>query len=160
MFRCPISYERAQNTRLHRKLTRAILHIASLAAHTTLNTYNLWKLTLRGHLNRFPFVFYWIFHYATKTKQTNQITECGNKASPRKVIVEWILSVWNDISTIQTSFKSCALTTAIDWDDQFNCFKPEENPFVATLGDIAEATPTEMLIGEDEEGDEEIDVLL
>ena len=25
--------------------------IASLAAHTTLNTYNLWKLTLRGHLN-------------------------------------------------------------------------------------------------------------
>ena len=27
------------------------LHIASLAAHTTLNTYNLWKLTLRGHLN-------------------------------------------------------------------------------------------------------------
>ena len=29
----------------------AILHIASLAAHTTLNTYNLWKLTLRGHLN-------------------------------------------------------------------------------------------------------------
>ena len=27
------------------------MHIASLAAHTTLNTYNLWKLTLRGHLN-------------------------------------------------------------------------------------------------------------
>ena len=27
------------------------LHIASLAAHTTLNTYNLWKLTLRGHRN-------------------------------------------------------------------------------------------------------------
>ena len=36
---------------------------------------------------------------------------------------------------------------------------PEENPFVAILGDIAEATPTEMLIDEDEEGDEEIDVL-
>ena len=50
-FRCPTSYERAQNTRLHRQLTRAVLHIASLAAHTTLNTYNLWKLTLRGHLN-------------------------------------------------------------------------------------------------------------
>ena len=26
------------------------LHIAS-RAHITLNTYNLWKLTLRGHLN-------------------------------------------------------------------------------------------------------------
>ena len=27
------------------------MQIASLAAHTTLNTYNLWKLALRGHLN-------------------------------------------------------------------------------------------------------------
>ena len=51
LFRCPTSYERAQNTRLHRYLTRAILHIASLLAAHTLNTYNLWKLTLRGHLN-------------------------------------------------------------------------------------------------------------
>ena len=56
-FRCPTSYERAQNTRLHRLLTRAILDIASLAAHTTLNTYKPMeinierKLTLRGHLN-------------------------------------------------------------------------------------------------------------
>ena len=86
------------------------------------------------------------------------------KSSPRKVIVEWILSAWNDISceTIRKSFKSCALTTALDGDedDQIHCFKPEENPFVAILGDIAEATPTEMLIDEDEEGDEEIDVLL
>ena len=41
-----------------------------------------------------------------------------------------------------------------------HCFKPVENPFVAILGDIAEATPTEMLIDEDEERDEEIYVLL
>ena len=27
------------------------MHIACLEAHTTLNTYNLWKLALRGHLN-------------------------------------------------------------------------------------------------------------
>ena len=47
-----------------------------------------------------------------------------------------------------------------DEDDQIHCFKPEENPFVAILGDIAEATPTEMPIGEDEVGDEEIDVFL
>ena len=62
----------------------------------------------------------------------------------------------------QKSFKSCALTTALDGDedDQIHCFTPEDNPFVANLGDIAEATPTEMLIDEDEEGDEEIDVLL
>ena len=26
------------------------MHIASLEAHTTLNTYNLWKLALRDHL--------------------------------------------------------------------------------------------------------------
>ena len=46
LFRCPTSYERAQNTRLHRWLTRAILHIASLAAHTTFSTYNLWIRSL------------------------------------------------------------------------------------------------------------------
>ena len=27
------------------------MHIASLEAQTTLNTYNLWKLSLRDHLN-------------------------------------------------------------------------------------------------------------
>ena len=27
------------------------MHISSLEAHTALNTYNLWKLALRGHLN-------------------------------------------------------------------------------------------------------------
>ena len=47
-----------------------------------------------------------------------------------------------------------------DEDDQIQCFKPAENPSVAYLSDIAEATPAEMLIDEDEEGDEEIDVLL
>ena len=47
-------------------------------------------------------------YYDTKTKKINIITECGNKASPRKVIVEWILSAWSDISceTIRKSFKS------------------------------------------------------
>ena len=62
---------------------------------------------------------------------------------------------------MQKSFKSCALTTALDGDEdvQIQRFKPEENPFVAIFGYIAEATPTKMLIDEDEEGDEEIDVL-
>ena len=104
-------------------------------------------------------------YYATKTtKKPNQITECGNKASLERSSSNGYLSAWNDISceTIRKSFKSCALTTALDGDedDQIHCFKPKENPFVAILGDIAEATPTEMLIDEDEEGDEEIDVLL
>ena len=43
---------------------------------------------------------------------------------------------------------------------KIHCFKPEENTFIAILGDIDEATASEMLIGEDKEGDEEIDVLL
>ena len=88
----------------------------------------------------------------------------GIKPPPRNIIVEWILSACNDISceTIRKSFKSCALTTVLDGDedDQIHCFKPEENQFVAILGDIAEATLTEMLIDEDEEGDEKINVLL
>ena len=59
----------------------------------------------------------------TQTKLQNVVIK------PQKVIVKWILSSWNDISceTIQKSFKSCALTTALDGDedDQIHCFKPE-----------------------------------
>ena len=46
LVRCPTSYERAQNTRLHRQLTRAVLHIASLAAYTTLNTYKPMEINI------------------------------------------------------------------------------------------------------------------
>ena len=75
------------------------------------------------------------------------------------------------------------MTTALDGDedDKIHCFQsnqpchtglgmlkeqmkiieePEKNPFVPSLGDIAKTTPTEILIDEDEERDEEIDVLL
>ena len=55
---------------------------------------------------------------------------------------------------------NCTIWLYGEEDDQILSFKPEENPFVPILGDIAEATPTEMLIDEDEEGDEENDVLL
>ena len=91
-------------------------------------------------------------YYATKTKKTNQITECGNKASPSKFHRRMDSSIiaWNDISfeTIRMSFKSCALTTALDGDEdvQIQRFKPEENPFVAIFVDIAKVTPTKMLI--------------
>ena len=111
--------------------------------------------------------FYWIFHVTTTLRKPKNQTKLQNvviKPPPRKVIVKWMLSAWNDISfeTIRKSCKSCALTTALDGDedDKIHCFKPEENPFVAILGDNAEATPTEMLIDEDKEGDKEIDVLL
>ena len=95
-----------------------------------------------------------------ETKKQTKLQNVVIKPPPRKVIVEWILRAWNDISckTIRKSFKSCALTTALNGeeDDQIQCFRPEENQFVAILGDIAEATPTKILIDEDEE----LDVLL
>ena len=54
----------------------------------------------------------------------------------------------------ENHLKSYALTTTLvgDDDDQIHCFEPEENQFVAILGDIAEATPTEMLIDEERRG--------
>ena len=54
---------------------------------------------------------------------------------PPKIIIEWILSAWNNISceAIGKSFKSCALTTALDGDEN---------------------DQAEILIDEDEEGDE------
>ena len=50
------------------------------------------------------------------------------------------------------SHSNLTLTTVPDGDedDQIDCYKPEENPFVAIFGDIAEVTPTEMLIDERE----------
>ena len=97
-------------------------------------------------------------------QKKNKLKNAVIKPPTRKVIVEWLLNAWNDISceSIRMVLKSCALTTALvgDEDDQIHCFKPEENLFVPILGDIAEATPTEMLIDGDKEGDEEIDVLL
>ena len=99
-----------------------------------------------------------------KPNKQAKITELVIKLPPRNDIVEWILRAWNDISceTIRKSFNSCALTTALDWDEDvlIQRFKPEENLFVAIFGDIAEATPTKTLIDEDVEGDEAIDVLL
>ena len=111
-------------------------------------------------------VFYWIFHVTTlrKPKKQTKLQNVVIKPPHRKVIVEWILSALNDISceTIRKSFKSCALTTALDGDedDQIHYFKLEENTFVAILGDIAEGTATKILVDEDEEGDDELDVLL
>ena len=88
-----------------------------------------------------------------KPKKQTKVENVVIKPPPRKVIVEWILSA-------SKSHSNLMLTTALDGneDGQIHCFKPEENPLVAILGDIAEATPTEMLTDEDEEGDEEIDV--
>ena len=95
-------------------------------------------------------------YYATKTKETNQITECGNKDSPSKgyrrmdtTCIERYL-MQNHPKVIQSlCIDNC---TDGDEDDQIQCFKPVENPYVAILGDISEATSTEMLIDEDEEG--------
>ena len=60
-----------------------------------------------------------------KTKLQNVVI----KPPSRNVIVEWILSAWNYFSceTIRKSFKSCALTTALDGDedDQIHYFKSE-----------------------------------
>ena len=52
LVRCPTSYIQAQCTRLHLYLTRTILHIASLAAHTTSNIYKPMEISpFRGRLN-------------------------------------------------------------------------------------------------------------
>ena len=59
-----------------------------------------------------------LLHYENK-KTTTKLQNVVIKPPPRNVIVEWILSGWNDISceTIRKSFKSCAMTTALDGDE-------------------------------------------
>ena len=58
----------------------------------------------------------------------HEFTEAGNiKAAPRRMIVQWILDSWSQISKdiIQKSFKACALNLATDGseDDLIHCLK-------------------------------------
>ena len=112
-------------------------------------------------------------------------TECGNlKAPPRKDVIEWILAAWGKLTKemIKESFVYCAVTCATDGsqDEEITCFKSDNpcsdglkmlkeqmgymnaavsNPFVADAEDVTEACPNELLIEEDEEGDEDVDIL-
>ena len=114
----------------------------------------------------------------------NQETECGNlKPPPRRTIVEWILSAWNDLcsDTIRKSFKACALTSALNCekDGEIHCLKPnqpchaglamlkdqmemfnetEDNPFTPSCDEITDAAPLDIIVDEDEEEDEDINV--
>ena len=56
-----------------------------------------------------------LLRYDGNKKKIKKLQNVVIKPPTRKVIVEWILSAWNDISceTIRKSFKSCALTTAL-----------------------------------------------
>ena len=108
----------------------------------------------------------------------HQETDGGNlKPPPRHTIVNWILDSWNQLpsETISKSFRTCALTSAIDGseDNNIHCLKEgqpchsglsmlaqqmelanetEDNPFRSD--DIATAPQDELcIIEEDEEGD-------
>ena len=54
-----------------------------------------------------------------KPKKQTKLKNVVIKPPPRKAIVEWIPRAWNNISceTIRKSLKSCALTIALDGDE-------------------------------------------
>ena len=58
-----------------------------------------------------------LLRYEKKKKKKKKIVV----KKPRKIIVEWILSAWNNISyeAIRKSFKYFALTTALDGDEEW-----------------------------------------
>ncbi|XP_044175381.1 uncharacterized protein LOC122958534 [Acropora millepora] len=110
-------------------------------------------------------------------------TAAGNmRTPPRREIVQWILEAWNDLDKdiIVNSFKSCALTLAVDGseDELIHCLKPsqpchsgpallkavqqqlqqtlENDPFQdITLSDVEDAAPMTTLL---EDSDTEIEV--
>ena len=56
----------------------------------------------------------------------HEFTEAGNiKAAPRKMIVQWILDSWSQISKdiIQKSFKACAIKFDGSEDHLIHCLK-------------------------------------
>ena len=69
--------------------------------------------------------------------EAHSFTAAGNmRAPPRREIVKWILAAWDglDKRMIIDSFKSCALTVAVDGseDGHIHCFK-ENQPCRAGL---------------------------
>ena len=116
----------------------------------------------------------------------HEYTDAGNmKPVPRRLIVEWVIKSWEDISneTLANSMKSCGLALSVDGsqDEQISCFKQGENceagrdllknqmlyfadkdldrnPFEISEKDVVDASPDFNII--DEDGiDDELDIL-
>ena len=109
----------------------------------------------------------------------HEYAAAGNmKPVPRKLVVEWVLTSWSEISneTIANSMKSCGLALAIDGsnDGLISCFKKgkkcesakamlenqlkffndstlQDHPFVISDQDIVEAAPIFNIIDEDDD---------
>ena len=117
----------------------------------------------------------------------HKYTDTGNmKPVPRRLVVEWLIKSWQDISneTFAKSMKSCDLALAIDGtqDDLISCFQEgkkcvarkallktqmlnlndknlHENPFEILEEDMAAASPSFNVIEEDEDDDIELDIM-
>ena len=117
----------------------------------------------------------------------HKYTDTGNmKPVPRRLVVEWLIKSWQDISneTFAKSMKSCGLALAIDGtqDDLISCFQEgkkcvarkallktqmlnlndknlHENPFEILEEDMAAASPSFNVIEEDEDDDIELDIM-
>ena len=76
---------------------------------------------------------------------SNQLTSAGNlKLPPFRVIVNWILKAWGEISleTIKRSFNSCALNLATDTsEDTLIHFFKEGEPYKAGKGILQSQLP-------------------
>ena len=108
------------------------------------------------------------------------------KPVPRKLVVEWLIKSWLEISseTLTKSMKSCDLALAIDGtqDDLISCFKEgekqvagkdllktqmlnlndknlHENPFEILEEDMVAAAPSFNVIEECEDDDIELDIM-
>ena len=108
------------------------------------------------------------------------------KPVPRRLVVEWVIKSWQDISNKASakSMKSCGLALAIDstQDDLISCFKESKicaagkalsrtqmlnlndknlhkNPFEISEEDMAAAAHSFNVIEEDEDDDIELDIM-
>ena len=131
---------------------------------------------LRGRLKSFTII----------GSQTESTDAGSMKPVPRRLVVEWVIKSWQDISneTLAKSMKSCGLALAIDGtqDDLISCFKEgkkcaaekallktqmlnlnyknlHENPFKISEEDMAIAAPFFNVIEEDQDDDIELDIM-
>ena len=77
------------------------MHIASLEAHAILNTYNLWKLALRGHLGTF-----WSDHKNNAVTARSQLikiflSKSYNKSQLIKLLSTELIKDGNEVSTYE-----------------------------------------------------------
>ena len=120
------SYEAHIIDNIKKALTKSKIKTVIVLGGCTkyIQTPDVWNKPFKGRIEE--------FYDDWLTNGKYKYTDAGNmKPVPRRLVVEWVITFWQDMSneTLAKSMKSCGLALAIDGtqDDLISCFKKLKN---------------------------------